>query len=1205
MKTKTILSAIILLIFCRVSAFSTSTDVFRYEDDIIKYFYNGDFLRLYIGIEEMLTRYPTHPLSVLHYRDLFRLSDTCGTSRVENTLKKLIGKMGRGRVDNLCVLQLKLELEKLLYLSKQKSAEQITRMIRPVRVWRLSGPFNRYGKGDLDYPFSPEIIINAHELEETAKDIYIKNPSGYVTPSQYLYPYYGIVYASTSFNVSKPVIVRIDSEEKYSVFVNGKRVISNRGSSYRNVQLLKLSGTEEYTVMLKLESSSNSRFRVIITDENNIPLKLAYKSDVQHMKKFIYLPVNDYPYDEIMNEIKKREKKRNGEEGKYLSRYYRSLGDFFSEYDSGRGEYFYRESLRLNNDPVTAYFLASSMIENREGDRSSSRYLEGWRLIDKMNSRYENFAPLLHRSFTRLFDSSNYIKAYHMGTGLLKRFENYPDIYINYLDLLNHLGYEKEYLEVLDRFKNKFTQSVYPLEAEAEYWEKRDRKRYRDILKRIIKIKNSKRNLKMLIEASLSDGEYREALNMIKRYDYEGNFSLKEADILIEMAEYKRSKSLLFEDIVKNSRPSLYHRLGGIEYLEKRDPLMFWEKMITINPSLFHYSDYNRFLKNGYYSKPFSNYYPEIDNSSLSMQDILKYVKPVMSKLKKYPSTVLKRERVFFLNDDKSSRVFCRDMIYLNNQKGIEKWGEYRVPYKGKIEPVRIRVYHPDGSFADSYRIHDVNDRRFVTLSSLKRGSVVLISYVVENPVRSPSGSYLFALPLEFLQDYEEPVINAVLKVIAPEDLHINFLLSDKWHVNRKTVSGKRVYSVNINNLGAVYRESYSGSHQNLLKYYSFSSLKNREDFFNWYRGLLGKKDRLNGADELKSLKGKSLRETVYNVYNYVSREITLKPGSIFYPEKSDDILYRRSGTVEDKVILAKAILEKLGIQSYIAFAGRRYLPGYGDFVNPNMFTDILIFVPIKVESSLWLDFSNMYYSAGTVNYNVSGTESLVLLDNSFLSKKVESKNHGEFISNYTIMLDESGNGKFRLTSGFSGLYGSVRKYFTNKMYNEDVMNNYLSSLMSHVTLNRFEISGIKDSRKPFEIKAEGEGLGLAITGAGRLYLHPVLNKSEIYKYILKRKREHPLFILGNINENETYTYRLPGSYSRSNVSHSFAVRNSFGFAELSMVKESNSNILRVKKRIQINRYRVNPDEYESFLKFCLELKNAEFQTLIIKKNRK
>jgi hypothetical protein len=1204
MKKRRILSAILFLIFWRTPLLSNNADIFRYEDKIMKNFYNGDYFMLYNSIETLLFRYPVHPLSVLHYRDLSRLTDIYGASRVENTLKKLIGKMGAGKVDNLCRLQLLVELEKLLYLSKQKSAERVTRKIRPVRVWRLSGPYNRYGKGDLKYQFTPEIISDARGLKKSVKEVFVKNPAGYLKTSRYLYPFYGIIYAFTSFHTTKPVIVRIYSKERYSVFVNGKKVITNRGENYRNLQLLKLSGTEKFTIMLKLESSNNSRFRMIITDENNIPMKLTFKNDVQYMNEFKYLVVNDYPYNTILSEMKKVKKaNRNSKENLY--RYYRYLGAFFNEHESSKGEEFFRESLKLKDDPVTGYFLASSMIDNRGGIRSSSRYLEGWRLIDKMSKKHENFGPLLHRRFTRLFDSSNYLKAYRMGTGLMKRFSHYPDIYINYLDLLNYLGYEKEYLDVLDKFKNKFKRSVYPLEAEAEYWKKRDRSRYRKILKRIVTINRSSRFLKKLIEASIADGKFKEALNTIKKYDHEEDFFLKKADILIEMGEYRKAKSLLFGDIVKNNRPSLYHRLGGIEYLEERDPLMFWEKMLSLNPSLFRHSDYNRFIINGYYTNPFGEYYPEIQKRRFRIEDLSKLTQPVMKKLKKYPSTILKRERIFILNDDRSSRVFCRDMVYLNNQKGIEKWGEYRIPYKGKVEPVRIRVYHTDGTFADSYQIHDINEKRSITLSSLKKDSVVEISYIIENPVRSPSGSHLFVLPLEFLQDFEEPVVNTVLRVITPEDIHINFLLSDKWDVNVKSVSGKKIYSVNISNLDAVYRESYTGSNQNLLKYFSFSSLKDREDFLHWYRGLLGNCDRLNKGGELKSLKGKSIKETVDNVYNFVSREISLKPGLLFYPENADDILYRKSGTVEDKVILSKAILKKLGIKSYIAFTGRRYHPDYGDFVNPDMFTDILLYVPIKVDSSLWLDYSNMYYSAGSVNHNISGTQSLVLLENSYLMKKVEGKKPGKFSSSYTIKLDESGNGEFGITSEFSGTYGSVRKYFAHRMYNEDVINNYLSSLIPHVTLNRYDVSGMDDYSRPFKIKAEGDGLGLAITGAGRLYLHPVLNKSGIYKYILKRNRNHPLFILTNINENEIYRYILPDSYSKSIVSKAFSARNSFGFAELSIKKESDSNELIVKKRIKIHRYRIDPDEYESFLEFCLKLKKAEFQTLIIKNNRK
>ncbi len=1203
MKTRIVLSIIILLSGCSLFALSNREDIYGREDIINKSFYDGDYIRLYRNIEKLLSDYPTQPLSVLYYRDLVRLADFQGTSRVEKTLRKLIGKIGSGRIDNLCALLLRQELVKLLYSSNRVIAENLIRGLRPVRAWKVFGPFVRYGKGDLDYRFGPELFSSKSELNERSKDIFIKSPDGYLKTSRYLYPSHGIVYASTSFSISKPVIVRIESDERYVVIINGKKVIINRGSSYRNLRLLKLNGADKYTLMLKVESSRSSRFRVIITDENNVPQKLSLNSDARYMKNFTFTPVNDYPYDDLMSEINRYAKGGGERGGKELYRFYRYLGAFFSEYESPRADEFYRESLKLKDDPVTEYFLASSMIENRGSEISSSRYLEGGRIIDKMSGKYNDFAPLLHRSFIRLYEGSNYLKAYRKGVDLVKRFGYYPDITINFLDLLKYLGYEKEYREVLDDFKKRFPDSIYILMAESKYWKKKDKKKYREILKSAVKRKNNRSILKKLIEASVSSGRYSEALEIIKNYDREEDFSLNSADILIEMGEYRRAKSFLFKEIVKNSRPSLYYRLGGIEYREKRDPLMFWEKMLDINPSLFTLSDYNRFLENGYFTNPFRRFYSQLEKGELNTEDLITGDLPEVKDLKKYPSTLLKRERVFILNNNRSSRVFCRDLIYLHNQKGIEKWGEYRVPYKGKIEPVRIRTYYTDGSFRDSYKIQNINERRFITLSGLKKGSVVNISYIVENPVKYPSGSHLFALPVEFLQTYEEPVLNTALRFIVPEETEINILLSDKWHVNSRSVPGKRIYSVNIDKLDAVYRESFTGSNQNLLEYFSFSSLKNREDFFNWYKGLLGSSDRLNRGGKIRSLRGGSIKETVINVYDFVSREITLKSGLLYYPEKADDILYRRSGTVEDKVILAKAILEKLGVKSYIAFTGRRYLPDYGDFVNPHLFTDILLNVPLNVNNSLWLDFSNMHYTAGNVNYSISGTESFVMLENSYILKKVESSKQGKFTGSYSLRIDENGNGKFRFTSGFSGLYGSVRKYFTNRMYNDDVMNNYLSSLIPQMSLNRFEITGMDDYSSPFKIEAEGEGFGIAITGAGRLYLHPVLNKSGIYKYIVNKTRRFPLFILTSINEDETYRYGLPDSYSRTRVNRNFSIRNSFGIAKLSIVKESNSRELIVKKRIKITRYRVNPDEYESFLKFCLELKNAEFQTLIIKKN--
>ena len=1172
----------------------------KYERTVIEHFSRGDYKSLYLAIREMLFAYPVHPVSALYFRDLARFADIMGTRTINADLRNLREKMtgpGDEAVRNLCRLIVDLELEKLLFHREPYESKKITDTLAPVKKWLLLGPYEKSGADDLMYPFIPETAPGSPEAREKSRSLLLKNFDSSLKIHDYLYPERGAAYAVTSFKTAAPVRIRIYSRSHYRVFINGKEVLKNDSREFRNLRILRVWDTAAVTLMIKCVINRDHDLRVIVTDDLNAVVPPEGSLGETHGGTFRHQEIHDFPYHSFLPEVRGRA--GASVPGPDELRY---LGIYFSERDSHEAAGYFRKSLLLRESPFTRYLLAAALLDDSDGDVLQVHQDEGWRIIKGLVKSDPGFIPARTKRFQDMVSRKDYESAYREGESILALAPQNAQIHMDYLELLSLLGFQREFEQRHEGFYRMFPYSILPLMSLAEFHRKRNSAEFCRISEKISQERYADKYGGELVRRFISGGEYRKALAFLERYGHTGDHTGELMAVYMGMKNYAKARETILKKLAAGEKPSLYYALGLIDSLENSDPLLYWEKMLSLNPSLISYTDLVRYLGSGKLENPLDRYLEKPG----SMEELLKVPgekgKAADGDSGGHESEILFRGRLFLLNRDGSGRAFCEDIVYLRGQKGIDSWGEYRVPYRGEIHPVRVRTYFDGGGYSDSYRIRKVNGGSYINLNSLRKESIVQISYLIDNP-RSIDGNPLsLAHPPELLQNYDEPVRALMVRVVAPEEIPLDFRFRDSWTVKRENAEGSNIYTVRARDLGAVRREKQSGSDMNSLPFFAFSAMRDPVDFIRWYSGLLEGRDRFREAADLAFLKKEGAAGTIRSVYDQVAHRLALTGNALYYPEHADDTWSRKSGTGEDKVILAKAILEGLGIESHIAFSTKIEMPDFGSFISPHVFTSILLHVPVEGGRGYWLDFSDQHFPFGAVDPGLRNARALVFRDNSFEVMTIEGSEKNGTEGNYVLTVDSRGDAEVRASVVFFGARGNVRKYLSDRLSRDDMVGGYFTAAVSGLEIADYSIEGREDHEKPLGFTVAGRCTGLVLAGSDRMILQPILKKNGVYQHLLYEKRDHPLIMAPPADEAESYRYILPREYLHASVEKVHGLSGRFGTARVVISKKRGDGVLSVTKEVRFLKTRIDPGEYREFMEYCLKLKEIEYTSVVFRR---
>ncbi len=946
----------------------------EHEKNVMRSFRAGDYHGIFRDAAKLLEAHPLEPESFMYYGDFARLTDVIGPEKTAPVIRGLLERLERegpaeGR--GIARITLLMELEKILKGRDRPAEVEIGKSLSPIRRWTILGPYSLYGPGDLYQPFPPELMVSLKASKLPSRNILLDSPDGTLRCERYLYPAQGIAYAVTSFGIRQAVKIRVYSRTRYSLFINGKQVLKNNEDDVmRRCRVLRVWGADDLTLMVKLYKKESWDVRIVVTDVNDHILAVREEPPRMSFSEFRHSEELDHPFGHYMaieNPVRKNF----------------ALANFFDELDSEESIKFYRKAWEHGKDPVLLFFYASALGAYGGSDAASARNLEGDRLMAEAARLDPELAPAMHRVFRKIYDTRDYLKALRYGSDRYGKLSRYFPFRRDFARLMRILGYRREFLVEIKKLREDFPESTFALQEEAAYYKSEDPDRALALYGELLKKKYDKKILTRMLSIYGKRSERKEALTALDRYDPDRRLDRKRITLLADSGDFEKAKDLAFKKLTLREDPWYYFALGDIDQRMGMDPLMNWKRYLELEPSSHGVSDYVWYLEKGDTRALPGDLHR---TAAASAVDEWKKLSPEGRGF----SGVLFSGRAFTLNTDGGSRVFCHDVVALGDLRSVEKWGEYRIPYRGTFTPMRVRVYHPGGGFTDTYSTQAVDGVTYINMPSLKEGSLFHVSYRIDNPVTEPSLSRFFSIPFTRIGDFSEPLRRFSFTLVAPKNMKVDVLTHEGARLKEEESENSRLYSFEVTDMPALSAERFMGDSFNILPFYAFSTMKGPDDLAAWYRGRL---KGLSDADaefcrDRFTGRGRALIESVYD---FTAREIDLAGSYLYYPPKASDVLYRKRGTVEGRVILARSILERLGIISSIALARRMDFPETGSFVSPDVFTDILLYVPLSPESGVWMDFSGMDYGCGTVRDDLEGVEALVLVGDGIEMKRVES----------------------------------------------------------------------------------------------------------------------------------------------------------------------------------------------------------------------
>lgn len=1148
------------------------------EKAVDSVFASGDDLALWQAFKALLTGEQADWRSSLYYPSLSYFADVVGYKDVSDTfaaLLKSIDSQPAAPERNMRRMRLLLEFEKFQLRYPQASLPAAK--VQPIEVWHAAGPYKLYGKADLTHPFAPE-LENEQVPRRLVRAI---SDTGYIDLP---YAEDGIAYASVSFKANKPLLLHIISESNYIFFINGKDILNNSGGKKQNYRIARVESAGDISITLKIQKNNKWRFKVFATDVSYNPVRLTCEPGAKYKNAVNCFEEDVYPLKNI------RQMSQETLEAK-AERHLRS-GLFYDELASLAAVEEYRLAASYNNNSICRYHHALALSRAYNDEEAAWSFAESRRIMDVIRSSDTDFAPAQLARFDILIRERNIDEALRTGADLLAEYPYNFSAYLKYLGFLNDINYEKEFSDTHEMFAKNFPDSIYPQIQLAAYQKKRNLAAFAKTAAEILKVRKNENMLLDLFEYYMRSGDYTAAIELAKSSG-RSDANMLQADAYIARGDFETAKKIMFKEIAFSPSASAYYTAGLAEYLNGGDPIMFWQSAAALDASLFDFQEYCDYLQNAKLNVP-------LRSRNYLTEDIGK----ILGEIKAYrqPSRVISRSRIFLL-EKTASRVFCQDVIHLNNEQGLEAWGEYKIPYGGIMKPVVFRVYYDDGSFSDTYSVNNIEGTYYVNLVGLKKNSVLVMQYIVENPVDIIGDTSFYTMGTDFLQSYEEPLDSFDISIISDSSLPLFINGSEEWAVNVSELDGKRIYRFGGGEFPAVYYEKFSGSSENILPWYTFSTLSSENDLAVWYNSLIAV-EKSAGLDEYaKKLQAKDAEQTLKNVYDYMARDIILTSNMLYYPDTPLTVLYRKSGSAEDKVLAAREILASLGIFSYPALARSKARPLLNHVRSPDFFDSILLYIPMSAESGVWWDFSDRSYSWTSVSPLLIDQEAWILVNDSWEKKKITADVSSGYTGSYVITIDKDGDGLCKIQAGFSGIYSVYRRFFSDKQYLENNVNVYCGGLFPSFGLNEYLVENIDNYNEALKLYAEGTVLSVVSLGTRRLVFEPIKNKSAVNQYVLYPSRKHTL-IIAPVYEREKYEYIFPDNFAEADINKEINVSGSFGYAKFIFAKKKGEKKLTVTKDITVSKTIISPEEYGEFLEFCVKIREAETFNIIFHANR-
>ncbi len=1142
---------------------------------------------------------------LMHYTELF----SPGLESLDYIMKKNSSLDIKAETK---ILNLKMEL--LLYLGRSKEALDIKNSLGYLN-FKITGPFQNRGLDDFDKEIEPGTEYSESALYKSktgrtgwwqAKSgiigkISVENFAGDVKDSIYFF--------FTEFNISSDGIYNllIGKTGYIDVSVDGKKVLSNRKKHgfagdqyYVNIRLKK----GRHKLMIKLGDTNgliNLSARITAQRENNDLLSSGINR--QNQDNF----TGTGYYSSIENIISKKD---TNQREKFLTGYYFYSQNLINVTDKSELKYFQNEENKGTFAEQSFFYTAKSSRGSHEEEKLLKSALEiNPRNIEAITEsvRIKLKSGLVYEAFPMIEKINETRSGSHY-----------------YFYYLSELMRKKEWSAEADKNTQKLLKSDFPsLGIYLDYKTKFSEKNYFESEKNLFKlISMNAYNLNLindLVKSLIENGKNFQAENILKSAIslFPDMISLRVSLAEVIAVSYGRSSSIPVLSSAMTLSP--YNKeilfLTGKAYLsagKETLALNYLNRSSALDPD--NYS-LKKMIQNLYSTKNELKPYLQDDDISLLIKE--------SENFRDEPLVYLLNETSVKVNVDGSYEKRIREVYRINDEDEIKNSrAQFAVfePDTESIEDLKCTVFNgPDRIEMTERFLKNLSDPESslyynlqaltVPVYSLKKGSVIDWSYTIKN---RGAGDYKNYFGKKFYIGGKDRVLKTNIVIAYPDSKKI-YIYENKISGQKKLSEKKddlNIYKIEIINSVPLKKEPAMPPESEILPSISFTSFKNWNEFYIWYKGLIDGRNRMSPEmkETVKKIvkNSKSKMETAEKIYyhtiermRYVGFEFGV--GGI-QPRSTDNTYNSKMGDCKDMSLLLSTLLNEAGIESSIAIVRTKdkgkvdlSAPIIGEFNHAICFVNsgkgFFLDPTAKVSGFKELpadDRDITVFIVGKNGYRFQGTSS-----DFNLPDKVSA------VSEITI--SENGGAAIKRTLSKQGTEAAqLRNSFKNKDEKIRSLNEYWNNKFPGSTVSDYNvISEAYDTSVSYSYSVAVRDF--AQTEGNEIIFSSFLVNSDYYSsFASSIERKMPLIFSGETDLKIQTRFIIPKGFEAVSVPKNESVTQKKFKA--SFRYDKGKGYIDVYSSVNILTREIQPEEYKNFRDFAKFINRKELERIIIRK---
>ncbi|WP_128331757.1 DUF3857 domain-containing protein [Apibacter sp. HY039] len=592
-------------------------------------------------------------------------------------------------------------------------------------------------------------------------------------------------------------------------------------------------------------------------------------------------------------------------------------------------------------------------------------------------------------------------------------------------------------------------------------------------------------------------------------------------------------------------------------------------------------------------------------------------------------------------NDETIVKILSRKKMEISEEisvtvlnKSKDEFSNLYFPYDAhtKIKKLQIIIYDKDGK-----KIKTLKRSDFLDISSSDGNSLytddrylyykyypVSYPYTVEISTTKESSNTVFIKDYVPLSTFNVSVENSSYTVLNTSGIALRFkkYTSDLYEINEeKTETGWKYF---VNNIPSFTHEPLAPSLDILTPKVSFSlsefSLAGREggfsswdEFGKWmYSDLLRPRQQLSEQVK-KEVRGlinnqSSDKDKIKALYQFMqdrTRYINVSIGiGGWQPMNATEVYMKGYGDCKGLTNYMQSILHEIGIKAYytIIYSGDSERNFDKDF--PKMAGNhVILSIPVK-NDTIWLENTSQNLAFNHLTSSTANRNALVVSEEGakiITSKKYNSIDNTENI-NFSINIEKNGNAALNGSLIYKGLQYSNNLFFTSlksqklQEYYKDFFSELNIKNYKRCTVNNDRDKGLLTTELELEINNYAKIIG------NEIYFDAVPFKPVKSNYQKDSNRKLPLEISFGYKDEHSYSFTPPQGYTFTTVPGNILAVSEFGFYSLNFHLEN--EILKVTRKLYINKGRYNKDKFNEYVKFRNTiLKNDQSKVNIIKKS--